>query len=75
MSPHAYNRAIARACKAAGVETWCPYRLRHTAATLIEASADMETAKAILGHSSINITQVYVHRDNKTAAAWAALHG
>ncbi len=73
--PHAYNRAIARACKAAGVETWCPYRLRHTAATLIEASADMETAKAILGHSSINITQVYVHRDNKTAAAWAALHG
>jgi integrase len=72
---HGYRRAIARACKAAGVETWCPYRLRHTAATLIEASADMETAKAILGHSSINITQVYVHRDNKTAAAWAALHG
>jgi integrase len=35
----------------------------------------METAKAILGHSSINITQVYIHRDNKTAAAWAALHG
>lgn len=72
---HGYNRAIARACKAAGVETWCPYRLRHTAATLIEASADMETAKAILGHSSINITQVYIHRDNKTAAAWAAAHG
>ncbi len=72
---HAYNRAITRACTKADVERWCPYRLRHTAATIMEATADLETASAILGHSGLNITQVYVHRDNKTAAAWAATHG
>ena len=41
----------------------------------IETQKILETASAILGHSGLNITQVYVHRDNRTAAAWAAVHG
>ncbi len=69
------NRAIARVCKQHDIPKWTPYQLRHLAATTIEATADLETASAILGHSGLNITQVYVHRDNKTAAAWAATHG
>ena len=69
------NRAIARVCEQHGIPKWTPYQLRHLAATTIEATADLETASAILGHSGLNITQVYVHRDNKTAAAWAATHG
>lgn len=69
------NKAIARVCKEHNIPKWTPYQLRHLAATTIEATADLETASAILGHSGLNITQVYVHRDNKTAAAWAALHG
>jgi integrase len=69
------NRAISRICKQHGIPVWTPYQLRHLAATTIEATADLQTASAILGHSGLNITQVYVHRDNKTAAAWAALHG
>lgn len=73
--PRAYNRAIARACSAASVDTWFPYQLRHLATTTIEATADLQTASAILGHCGLNTIQVYVHRDNKTAAAWAALHG
>lgn len=69
------NRAIRRVCDEHGITPWTPYQLRHLAATTIEASADLETASAILGHSGLNITQVYVHRDNRTAAAWAAAHG
>lgn len=69
------NRAITRVCEKHGIPKWTPYQLRHLAATTIEATADLETASAILGHSGLNITQVYVHRDNKTAAAWAAVHG
>jgi integrase len=69
------NRAIDRVCKKYDIPKWTPYQLRHLAATTIEATADLETASAILGHSGLNITQVYVHRDNKTAAAWAATHG
>lgn len=69
------NKAIRRVCDEYGIEVWTPYQLRHLAATTIEATADLQTASAILGHSGLEITQVYVHRDNKTAAAWAALHG
>lgn len=69
------NKAITRVCKEHNIPKWTPYQLRHLAATTIEATADLETASAILGHSGLNITQVYVHRDNKTAAAWAAVHG
>lgn len=74
--PHtSLNRAIRRVCDEHGITPWTPYQLRHLAATTIEATADLETASAILGHSGLNITQVYVHRDNRTAAAWAAAHG
>lgn len=71
----AYGHAMRVACKKAGVPPFCPYRLRHTAATTIEATADMETARAILGHAGLDITQVYIHRDNQASAAYAALHG
>lgn len=62
-------------CDEHGIDVWTPYQLRHLAATTIEATADLQTASAILGYSGLEITQVYVHRDNKAAAAWAATHG
>lgn len=69
------RKAIERACKTAGVPKWTPYQLRHTAATRIEATADWEVARAILGHSSVDTTQIYVHRDSKAAIAFAHVHG
>lgn len=69
------NVAVRRVCTKHGIPKWTPYQLRHLAATTIEATADLQTASAILGHSGLDITQVYVHRDNRTAAAYAALHG
>lgn len=69
------NVAVDRVCAKQGIAKWTPYQLRHLAATTIEATADLQTAAAILGHSGLDITQVYVHRDNKTAAAWALSNG
>jgi integrase len=43
---------------------WHPHQLRHTAATRIRRSADLEAASIILGHSSAELTdKVYAERD------------
>lgn len=70
-----YRRAIARACKAAGVEAWAPNRLRHSAATEIRARFGLEAAQVILGHSRADVTQVYAERDLQKAVEVAAAIG
>lgn len=68
----AYRQAIHRACDAAGVERWCPYDLRHTAATRLRAEHGEEVARVMLGHSSISTTQLYGEVDRSRARAVAA---
>lgn len=49
-----------------------PHKLRHTYATyLIQNGADIETARRMLGHTSISTTSIYVHSsfDQMKAAA------
>jgi excisionase family DNA binding protein len=54
--------AFEGACKRAGITGLTFHRLRHTVASrLIERNADIEEVRSILGHSSIAITQRYVH--------------
>lgn len=55
----AYRRAITRACQAAGVTPWHPNQLRHTRATEIRATAGLDAAAAVLGHTRVETTQVY----------------
>jgi integrase len=62
-----YRKAIRRACLMAGVQTWHPHQLRHTAATTIRGRFGLEAAQAVLGHSELGTTQVYAER-NLTAA-------
>jgi integrase len=62
-----YRRVIRRACEKAGLPVWTPYQLRHTAATEIEAESGGMAAKAMLGHSSLNTTQIYLHADLEAA--------
>jgi integrase len=60
---HSYRQAVRRACKKANVPAWNPLQLRHTAATAIRARYGLEAAKAILGHTRVETSQIYAERD------------
>jgi integrase len=62
-----YRAAIYRACKAADVPTWSPNRLRHNAATRLRREFGLDTAQAVLGHASADVTQVYAELDHQRA--------
>lgn len=61
------GKAIRKACRAAGVPEWSPNRLRHSAATLIQSKFDLESARCVLGHSSVSTTEIYADADRKKA--------
>lgn len=61
----AYLTAVKRAAKRAGVPDWSPNQLRHTRATDVEASLGMEAAQILLGHSSPEVTKIYLDPDAK----------
>jgi integrase len=60
--------AIRRAAVRAGVPPFGPGRLRHSAGSRIRAVADLETARAVLGHSDAATTLVYAEADQSKAA-------
>jgi integrase len=57
-----YARAIARACRKAGVPEWGPNRLRHSRATELRPYG-LDVVKTILGHSKVETSQVYAEKD------------
>ena len=63
------NRAVRRACEKAKIERWTPYQLRHTAATAVAEAIGIESARALLSHQSIKMTERYVHRQQDEAKA------
>ena len=63
----AYRRAIARACKAADVPDWHPHQLRHNAATRLRKEFGLDAARAVLGHSSTSVTEIYAELDGAKA--------
>ena len=67
-SNDSYRRAIARACEEAGVASWHPNQLRHNAATAIRSEYGIEAARVILGHSSVETSEIYAERDETKAA-------
>lgn len=67
-----YGRAIADACKRAGVPSWAPNQLRHTFATEVRRRFGLEAAQVSLGHAKADVTQVYAERDLDLAAKIAA---
>lgn len=69
-----YARKIGEACRKAGLPHWHPHQLRHTAATLIAEQFGLETARIVLGHSSVATTRIYAAIDvQKAIAAMTAL--
>jgi integrase len=63
-----YGHAIAKACDKSGVPHWSPNQLRHSAATRLRRSFDLDTVRAVLGHSSPVVTEVYAELDGAKAA-------
>jgi integrase/recombinase XerC len=61
LSGRSVQRALFRQGRAAGLERLTPHVLRHTfAKNLIDAKVGLEKVAALLGHSNLNTTRIYV---------------
>lgn len=63
-----YRKALWKAQEAAGIKKtsplyFHPHQLRHTAGTNVRAVYDLDTSKALLGHSHVDATQIYAELD------------
>ena len=73
MTHQVIARAIARVCKAEGLDHWSPYMIRRSVATGLFDVADMHTAAAMLGHSDARVTEAhYVEQEREKQVIAAA---
>ena len=63
LSDQSVHRMIRKYCALASIDMRItPHMFRHTFATsLLEADVDIRYIQEMLGHSSINITEIYTH--------------
>ena len=54
-----YRIAVTRAAKAAKVDHWTPYMIRHTTLQEVRDQRGPEAAQALAGHSRMSTTEVY----------------
>lgn len=67
MSVDAVQAMVKQTLLRAGLDAslYSPHKLRHTAATLmIQNGVDVRTLQEVLGHESLNTTQIYTHIEN-----------
>ena len=64
---NSYRRAIQEACKKAEINSWHPHQLRHNAATNLRKEFGIEVTRIILGHKSLDVTEIYAEADTKKA--------
>ncbi len=67
LSPRRIEQIVERALQSAGLsgKGFSPHKLRHTAATLMYQSGDVDILelKELLGHANVATTQIYTHLD------------
>jgi integrase len=69
-----YRRSIGVGCDKAGMPRWHPNQLRYLAATRLRREFGLDVARAVLGHSSPAVTEVYAELDlTKAAEAMARI--
>ena len=63
MQENALQKALAEAGRRAGLDKRVtPHTLRHSfASNLLDRGADIRTVQALMGHSSVETTQIYLH--------------
>lgn len=69
-TPNGYCQAIRKAAKKAGVTHWHPHQLRHAFGQRVKDNLGIESAQALLGHASIQASQIYA--DNRLHVALKA---
>ena len=77
ISPSTIQRRLKHYALKAGVdiERAHPHGFRHGFGTaLVEADADLDSVRQLMGHSSIATTQRYLHLDTRHVERAAALH-
>ncbi len=78
LTPRSIQRLVAAYAKLAGVnKKITPHTLRHSYATdLLMNGADIRSVQAMLGHASIQTTQIYTHVTNQQLRdVYKAFHG
>jgi integrase len=58
-----YQRRLKAAVEWHHEHCWFPHQLRHNAATAVRREAGLETARCVLGHSSVAVSELYAEAD------------
>jgi integrase/recombinase XerC len=61
LTPRQVQRVVKMAGESIGIPDLHPHALRHTFATALMRITDMRTVQSLLGHKSLQSTQIYTH--------------
>ncbi|MGX8703106.1 MAG: tyrosine-type recombinase/integrase [bacterium] len=77
ISVRSVQAMVDRRLEDAGLDSslYSPHKLRHTAATMmLKAGVDTRVLQEVLGHASLNTTQIYTHVDSMALRAAALMN-